>query len=200
MTAAKGPKAERQTQLSSARLVLRGARPEDAAHLHVAFNHVDVMKYWSTLPHANVAETQKWVNGMIAAPCNGVTDFIVCLKTVTPDGQPTLQPIGKAGVWRDQEIGFMIARQFWGQGLATEAVSLVLDHLFFGGDGGRSLVGDLVVADVDPRNEASLKVLGKLGFVVYDTKEKTFEIGGEWVDSTYLRLGRKTWQERRKHC
>ncbi|KAI6530322.1 hypothetical protein MCOR10_003452 [Pyricularia oryzae] len=200
MTAARGPKAERQTQLSSARLVLRGARPEDATHLHVAFNHADVMKYWSTLPHASVAETQKWVNGMIAAPCNGVTDFIICLKTATPEGRLSLQPIGKAGVWRDQEIGFMIARQFWGQGLATEAVSLVIDHLFFGGDNERSLVGDLIVADVDPSNEASLRVLGKLGFVVYDTKEKTFEIGGEWVDSTYLRLGRKTWQERRKHC
>ncbi|TLD33499.1 hypothetical protein PspLS_01055 [Pyricularia sp. CBS 133598] len=174
-----GPKAERQTQLSSARLVLRGARPEDAAHLHVAFNRADVMKYWSTLPHASIAETEKWVNGMMAAPCNGVTDFIICLKTATQDGRPTLQPIGKAGVWRDQEIGFMIARQFWGQGLATEAVSLVLDHLFFGGNEGRSLIGDSIVADVDPRNEASLRVLGKLGFVVYDTKEKTFEIGGE---------------------
>lgn len=194
-----GSTAGSQTELSSERLVLRGAKSEDAAHLHVAFSNAEVMKYWSTLPHANITDTEKWVNGMMEAPCNGVTDFIICTKITDPDSRQTLQqPIGKAGVWRDHEIGFMIARPFWGRGLATEAVTLVLDHLFFGGRDGVSLVGDLIVADVDPRNESSLKVLTRLGFVVYDTKEKTFEIGGAWVDSTYLRLARETWAERRK--
>jgi RimJ/RimL family protein N-acetyltransferase len=94
-------------------------------------------------------------------------------------------------VWRDQEIGFMLARPHWGRGLATEALKLVLDHLFAGpGAVGRE---QLVVADVDPRNVASLALLKKLGFEEYDSRERTFQVGGEWVDSTYLRLAGDSW-------
>ncbi|KAL8376922.1 hypothetical protein RB595_007852 [Gaeumannomyces hyphopodioides] len=208
-------------QLRSPRLVLRAARDEDAAELYKAFSDPEVMRYWSTLPHESLSETEKWVHGMTAAPCNGVTDFIVCLRmsrrrpsqdgdaddpqqngtgVESKDGEQQgqgdekeedLLPIGKAGVWRDTEIGFMLARPYWGRGLAAEALKLVLDHLFAGhGDVGRD---QLVVADVDPRNAASLALLKKLGFEEYDFREKTFQVGEQWVDSTYLGLTGESW-------
>lgn len=105
-----------------------------------------------------------------------------------------LVPIGKAGVWRDNEIGFMLARPYWGRGLAAEALTLALDHLFAShGDVRRD---QLVVADVDPRNAASLALLKRLGFEEYESREKTFQVGEQWVDSTYLRLTGETWRLR----
>ena len=38
---------------------------------------------------------------------------------------------------------------------------------------------DEITADVDPRNERSLRVLEKFGFVVTKFEERTLEIAGE---------------------
>ena len=51
-----------------------------------------------------------------------------------------------------------------------------------------------ITADVDPRNEASLGILQKFGFREVARREKTFEIGGEWVDSIDLEL--EDWDKR----
>jgi len=59
---------------------------------------------------------------------------------------------------RDEvEIGWRFTRGSWGRGYATEASSVVLEHAFRG-------VGlELVVADIDPLNVASIRVAEKLG-------------------------------------
>lgn len=87
---------------------------------------------------------------MVTSPQNGITDFIVTLKQPSPTpiasstSTPTSNisasttdttplPIGKIGIYRpppSNEIGFMISRTYWGQGLATEAKKCILDYLF----------------------------------------------------------------------
>jgi ribosomal-protein-alanine N-acetyltransferase len=137
----------------------------------------------STLPHTSEAETQEWVRKMTAGAQNGVTDFVICLK-------PDLTPVGKCGIWQGEEIGFMLARAHWRKGLAAEALRAVLPYFF-------SERGMLeIVADVDPRNTSSMALLQKLGFVVYDFKERTFQLGDEWVDSSYLKLTKEQWNTR----
>ncbi len=55
------------------------------------------------------------------------------------------------------EIGWRLARSGWGHGYTTEAASAILSHAF-------ETVGlDRVVADIDPRNTASVRVAEKLG-------------------------------------
>ncbi len=120
---------------------------------------------------------------MTQSPENGVTDFVICLK-------PEHTPIGKVGVWQDQEVGFLLNRSHWGQGLAQEALKAVIPYFFRD----RGMVE--ITADVDPRNAASIGLLQKLGFVAYDFKEKTYEIDGNWVDSTFLKLTRDKWDGR----
>jgi RimJ/RimL family protein N-acetyltransferase len=50
-----------------------------------------------------------------------------------------------------------------------------------------------ITADVDPRNEASLRLLARLGFVETGRATGTVEIAGELCDSVYLALERQTW-------
>lgn len=121
---------------------------------------------------------------MTKSPGNGVTDFIICCK-------PDLKPIGKIGVWQGDEIGFLLDRRYWGKGLANEALERIVNYLFEE----RELM--YITADIDPRNEASLKLLGKVGFEQYAYEEKTLQIGKEWVDSVYWKLGREEWEMRR---
>lgn len=117
---------------------------------------------------------------MTAGDQNGVTDFIICLK-------PDLVPIGKCGIWQGEEIGFMLARAHWRKGLAEESLRAVLGYFF----SEREMLE--IVADVDPRNASSMALLQKLGFEVYDFKERTFQLGEEWVDSSYLKLTKEQW-------
>jgi [ribosomal protein S5]-alanine N-acetyltransferase len=106
---------------------------------------------------------------------NGIRDFIICLK-------PEMIPIGKCGVWQDTEIGIIIAREQWGKGLALEALRAVLPRLF------DELGFEELVADIDPRNRASEKLLKRVGFQDDRYEEKTMQVGDEWVDSQYLKL------------
>jgi RimJ/RimL family protein N-acetyltransferase len=55
------------------------------------------------------------------------------------------------------ELGYRYVRTTWGQGVATEAGRMVLDHGF------RSLGLDPIVAVAHPDNRASRRVLEKLG-------------------------------------
>jgi ribosomal-protein-alanine N-acetyltransferase len=57
-------------------------------------------------------------------------------------------------------LGFYLARAFWGRGLATEAGRAFVDFGF------EELSLKRIVTAVDVRNEASVRVLEKLGFVV----------------------------------
>ena len=54
--------------------------------------------------------------------------------------------IGKAGLWRFPEIGFILHPDHWGRGFAREALGFVIDRAF-------DVHGlPKVDADVDPRN------------------------------------------------
>ena len=162
-------------EILTERLRLRRPRPEDAADLHAVFREPRAMRYWSTPPHAKLSETERWLDSMISADPQASDDFVIEREGVV---------IGKAGAWRLPEIGFILHPSFWGQGLANEALSAVVAHLF----ADRGL--DHLTADVDPRNQASLRLLARLGFVETGRAERTWRVGEEWCDSVYLALDR----------
>ncbi|KIW01846.1 uncharacterized protein PV09_06695 [Verruconis gallopava] len=168
-------------ELRTSRLLLRGAKDGDAQSLFECFSDYELMKYWSTLPHKSIEETEEWVQGMVSSSQNGYTDFVIV------DHQSNTA-IGKIGIWSGSEIGFMIARSRWRQGLVSEALAATLTYYF------NDLELEQITADVDPRNAASINILKKFGFEVVGQREKTFEIGGVWVDSLDLSLTREQWK------
>ena len=162
-------------ELRTERLVLRAATSEDLEPLHAIFTDPRAMAYWSTPPHRELDQTREWLASMIAIHLPDGEDFIV-----EHDGRL----IGKAGLWRFPEIGFILHPDYWGRGFAREALSFVLDRAF----GIHGL--DSVQADVDPRNEPSLKLLRRLGFNETGRKERAWLVGDRWCDSVYLALDR----------
>jgi len=162
-------------EISTARLRLRRAGPDDLAQFHAILSDHRAMTYWSTLPHETLDQTRGWLTDMIEIPPDLGDDFVIEL-----DGQA----IGKAGCWRLPEIGYILAPKVWGLGYAFEALTAVIGHLFTRPDVNR------LTADVDPRNAASLALLAKLGFVETHRAANTWQIGGAWCDSVYLALNR----------
>jgi len=162
-------------ELVTKRLRLRPARRDDVAALHEVLSDKRAMRYWWRPPHSDIAETRDWLEAMIAIdPAEG-EDFIV-----EQDGRA----IGKAGLRRFPEIGFILHPDSWGQGLAREAVGAVIARAF--------AVHRLpaITADVDPRNDSCLRLLDRLGFVETQRAARTWLVGDEYCDSVYLRLAR----------
>lgn len=162
-------------ELLTPRLRLRRARPGDLAALHAVLSHPIATRYWSTLPHASLEQTRAWLAGMIAALPQISDDFVVEFEG---------RVVGKAGFYRLPELGYILHPDVWGQGLAREAVSAVIERAF------ARLDIPEIVADVDPRNQASLALLARLGFHQTGHATRTFQLGDDWCDSVYLALKR----------
>lgn len=156
--------------LSTARLTLRPMRASDAEGLHQFFGDPEAMRYFGDL-HKTVAQTREWVAASARADPQQTREF-----TLLRDGEI----IGKAGVWERPELGFFLRRADWGQGLMSEALTVLIPHLF------EIMALDRMTADVDPRNAASLNLLTKHGFQETGRAEKTIQIAGEWADSIFL--------------
>lgn len=169
------------TEILTARLRLRPARPDDLDAFHAILSDPRAMAYWSSPPHADLAQTATFLDETIAIPPGEGEDFVVELDGVA---------IGKAGLYRFPEIGFIFHPDHWGQGYAAEALASVIDRAF-------AVHGlPAIEADVDPRNAASLKLLARLGFVETGRKARTWLIAGTWCDSVYLRLDPDGWRQR----
>ncbi len=89
---------------------------------------------------------------------------------------------------RTAEIGWLVAPGFQGRGLATESAGLLLDLAF----------GELglhrVIAELDPRNTASVRVCERLGM----RKEAHFVehmwLKGEWTDTGSYAILEREWR------
>ncbi len=161
--------------LTTKRLLLRPATQADLESFHAILSDPRATAYWSTPPHTDERQSRDWLRSMIDIPPGEGEDFVI---------EREGRVIGKAGFYRFPEIGFILHPDAWGEGYAYEALGAVLARGFAEHDLAR------VEADVDPRNTASLRLLGRLGFHETGRASRTWRIGEEWCDSIYLALDR----------
>jgi len=146
----------------SERLRMRPQALADAEALHVAYRDEALMRYWSSRHHDSLAETQAYLTPRAEhASWSGWT-------MVAKDGGAVIGTLAmhehRPGV---AEIGYMVLREHWGAGYAREGVSRLIDLIF--ADGYRR-----VMADTDPDNIASNRLLQTLGFACEG------RLRGEW--------------------
>jgi ribosomal-protein-alanine N-acetyltransferase len=147
----------------SARLAMRPQSVDDAEALFEAYADVELMRYWSSAPHTSIDETRAYLGERVDFPkWRG--------WTMTLQGDDRAIGTIAAGEVRTgvAEIGYLLARRYWGQGLAREGVTRLLDLLFVE-EGWRR-----ACADTDPENEASNNLLRALGFTLEG------RLRGEW--------------------
>jgi len=159
-------------EIRTERLLLRRALAEDAEAMHAIMSDPVAMRYWSSLPHDDIAQTERWMASMVEADPATSDDFIVTLNGAL---------IGKLGAWSLPEIGFLVDSAHWGHGYASEALAAFIDRR-------RSLGSTELIADIDPRNKAAWALLERHSFVETHRASRTFQLGKEWCDSVYLRL------------
>jgi [ribosomal protein S5]-alanine N-acetyltransferase len=140
------------------RLTLRHFHPSDGEAMDRVFGDPEVMRYGDGM------RTPEWVRRWVA----GWTDQYYLawgfgMWAVVEDSSGAV--IGYCGLSRfpgrcaagDTEIGFRLARPYWGRGFATEAACAVRDHAF------ETLALPRLIAIIDPGNLASIRVAEKIG-------------------------------------
>ncbi|WP_295524900.1 GNAT family N-acetyltransferase [Novosphingobium sp. Chol11] len=166
------------TVIQTQRLTLRPARADDLDALYAIMRQPRAMAYWSTPPHEHPDQTADFLEGMMTIPSDLGEDFIA-------ENEGRL--IGKVGLYRFPELGYLFDPDFWGKGFAREAMVAVITRAFE--------VHSLprLTADVDPRNDASIRLLERLGFCETHRATKTILVGEQWCDSVYFALDRESW-------
>lgn len=157
------------------RLVLRRATLGDVEAIHVVLSEPRAMTYWAHPPHERLEQTQTWLADMMAGTPEQSEDFLI-----EQDGRV----IGKIGAWRLPEFGYLLHPDYWGQGLASEAMAAFLKRIAERGD------IDRLRADIDPRNHASIRLLERFGFHESGRAARTYNTHIGWCDSVYFELDR----------
>jgi len=92
---------------------------------------------------------------------------------------------------RTGEIGWTLHPDFAGLGYASEAASAVLDVAFPG------LGLHRVIAELDPRNDASIALCGRLGMREEARFVEDMMFKGEWADTGVYAILDREWAARR---
>ncbi|HSK79657.1 MAG TPA: GNAT family N-acetyltransferase [Thermoanaerobaculia bacterium] len=146
-----------KTILETERLILRQLSPDDAELILELLNEPSFLYYIGDRGVRTIEDARQYIlNGPVASYERfGFGPYRVALR----EGDV---PIGMCGLFKrdsleDPDVGFAFLARFWAKGYAFESASAVMTY-------GREVLGlDRIVAVTAPDNEASIRVLGKLG-------------------------------------
>jgi [ribosomal protein S5]-alanine N-acetyltransferase len=178
-------------RLETERLVLREIVPADAEDLFHIFSDEETMRYWSCLPYTSVDQAHRLIEGLAKARLAGVgINWAITLR-----GDERL--IGKCGYneWRKAhrrgDVSYIVAREKRGMGVVSEALGAMLDYGF------DHMNLHSVEAGVTPGNEASTRMLQRLGFRLEGHLRESFLTDRGFVDSLIYSLLRSDWESAR---
>lgn len=177
-----------ELRIDTERLLLRPMRESDAAALFAIYSDPKVARYWSTPPWTSVDQAHALIAKHTAAMAS---DEYLCLAIERKSdeqfiGMCTLFKLSKQ--CRRAEIGYGLASPAWGHGYMHEALGALLNYGF-------SVMSlNRVEADVDPRNEASVRSLVRLGFRKEGHLRERWIVDGEVSDSDLYGLLFSDWQ------
>ena len=173
--------------LTTNRLVLRQPRLEDAPALFAIKSNPRVTAAYGQEPHVSLDQTRAWIERLLA-------DFAArealfwCLALKDEE-----TAIGAGGFWnfdagfRCAEIGYELHPDCWGRGLMGEALRAMLAYGF------EQLGLHRIEANPLAGNDASQKLLEKLGFKLEGTLRQRHFFRGAFLDQLYYGLLKDEW-------
>lgn len=181
---------DRLPTLDAPRVRLRWVTADDVDAIYAVFSDRRMMRYWSSAAMTGRQEAENYVarihegfqaKSLFQWGVERKEDGLV-LGTCTLFN---LDP-GNAKA----ELGYGLGSVHWGKGYMGEALSALLDFAF------GTLRLRRLEADVDPRNDNSLRILGKLGFQREGLLRERWNVAGEIQDTAFYGLLAKEWRNR----
>lgn len=174
-------------ELTTPRLRLRQFEPTDAEAHYQTFADPETVEYFGTLPHKTLDETQELLQRIqqYQEQRQGVSWAITLRDNPSVIGSVTLFHFDEG--FHRAEIGYILNRAYWRQGLTSEAVQAVLAYAF------NDLGLNRVEAVVDAPNKKSRAFLHKLGFRLEGTFLQRYYWQGKFVDECLFGLLKGEW-------
>ncbi|MGB3717176.1 MAG: GNAT family N-acetyltransferase [Candidatus Promineifilaceae bacterium] len=162
--------------IKTKRLILRGISLDDSTAIFRNFSDPDIAKWFFEQPHTQMEQTTQFIDQFISEfeQGKGLT-WAITLKAnsrcIGTCGYGDIE-IGNKG-----EIGFDLAKEYWGKGLMSEGLIAIIDYSF----------ADLLLSRVEAHtyynNDRAKNLLEKLGFQL----KKNLD------DSCYYFLSKANW-------
>ena len=150
-------------RIETERLVIRPWQPDDRPAFTSAMSHPEVTQY----VHGGKPYTEAEVDEWFARQARQLAEHGMCMGAIVEKATNRIVGIGGTqplGTTSDLEIGWILARDAWGHGYATETGAAAMRHVL------ETLNRPRVVAIIDPGNEPSKRVAARLGM----TNEATY--------------------------
>jgi RimJ/RimL family protein N-acetyltransferase len=146
--------------LETERLRLREFRPSDAEDFYRIYTDAETMRFQGDLLENYSVEVERYYIGKHIEKYYAAFGFGLWAVILKENNRL----IGRCGLLRqpveggeETEVSYLIEREFWNQGFASEAASATLKLGF------EKYNFQRIVAFIDPRNTASLRVAEKIG-------------------------------------
>lgn len=181
---------ERLPTLDASRIRLRWLTEADVDALYAVFSDRGMMRFWSSPAMTERQEAEDYLR-RIHEGFASRTLFqwgIELRQEQRIIGTCTLLHLDPANA--RAELGYGLGSAHWGQGYMSEALGALLDFAF------GTLRLRRLEADVDPRNENSLRILDRLGFQREGLLRERWNVAGEIQDTVFCGLLARDWQAR----
>ncbi len=179
---------------TTARLTLRRLAASDARTMFAYRSLPEVARYQQFVP-ATVEAVQEFItqysSGEVGVPGTWFQPGIVLSRTG--------ELVGDCGMHfpreneSQAEVGITLAPAHQGRGYAAETLEKVLDVLFC------TMGKHRVIANVDPRNAASIALVSRIGMRKEGHFRKSIWAHGEWTDNLLYAILEEEWKNRLEH-
>lgn len=168
---------------------LRSWHPDDALTL---VKHANNRKVAENLrdgfPHPySLSDAIRWLN-MVG---ENRSDLILAIEIEGEAAGGIAMYTGKDVYRYNGEIGYWLSENYWGKGIMSDAVGVLVDYAFLET---RLL---RIFATVFQFNTPSMRVLEKCGFILEAIHKKTVMKGGKLLDEYLFSLLKEQWESRR---
>ncbi len=169
--------------LHTQRLLLRALTADDTAQMFMLRTDADTLQFLDRHPMQSLAEA--------ALMIKKITDDIINNESITwaivLKDEPSIL-MGTIGFWRMEkehyraEIGYMLLPAWFKKGYMKEAAAAVINYGF------SEMHLHSIEANINTANEASEKLLQRMGFVKEAYFKENFYFNGQFLDSVIYSL------------
>jgi [ribosomal protein S5]-alanine N-acetyltransferase len=175
-------------KIETNRLTIRLVEESDLPSLFAVNADDAVTRYLPYESWKSVADGEAWFSRAAARLAAGEAGQFVIVH------RESRRVVGTCLLFRFEEssaraeVGYVLAREYWGAGYMLEAMKAFVAFAF------EQLGMQRLEAEIDPRNVSSAKLLERLGFVREGLLRQRWAMKGEVTDSGFYGLLHKEWQ------
>lgn len=182
------------TSIETPRLILRKVQPSDVTDIFAITSDPNVTQYTSTL---EFTKTQKEAEAIVLTMIDRYKQDLPTRWVIFHKADKKV--VGICGffeyvpMYARAELGYALARDYWGQGVGTEAAQAVIDFGF------KYMNLNRIEATVAPENKASTHILEKIGMTYEGTLRHHIFKNDVYCDRKMYSVLKHEWAEKKSY-